>query len=54
MGAMRSADTPADTPDVIIAGADGHLTKPILAEDLLNLVAEVAAGLAEASAELAA
>ena len=37
-----------------IAGADGHLTKPILAEDLLNLVAEVAAGLSEQGAELAA
>jgi PAS domain S-box-containing protein len=37
-----------------IAGADGHLSKPILAEDLLNLVAEVAAGLAGAGAELAA
>ena len=37
-----------------VAGADGHLTKPILAEDLLNLVAEVAAGVAEQNAELAA
>jgi PAS domain S-box-containing protein len=39
-----------------VAGADGHLSKPILAENLLNLVAEVAAGLAEAGsgAEIAA
>jgi CheY-like chemotaxis protein len=36
------------------AGADGHLSKPILAEDLLALVADVATEISDQQAEIAA
>jgi CheY-like chemotaxis protein len=36
------------------AGADGHLSKPILAENLINLVMDVSAGAADQESSAAA